>query len=155
MATKKAIVITNGQAEQMQSGDGIDIGVGTGTSLVVTGSLVSSGGGNGYAAGAGGAVVQGTSRTTTVVLNKLCGNITMFSAAQAAQAVVTFTLTNSFIAATDFINIQHISATNAGAWQFSVVAGSGTCTISIRNVSTASITEATPLRFTIIKGVTT
>lgn len=130
------------------------IGVATGTSLVVSGALTSSGGGNGYSTGAGGTQSQGTSRTTTVVLSKLCGNITMFSAAQAAQAIVTFTLTNTFIAATDFILIQHISATNAGAWQFSVVAGSGTCNISIRNVSTASITEATPLRFTIIKGVT-
>lgn len=130
------------------------IGVATGTSLVVTGALTSSGGGNGYSTGAGGTQVQGTSRTTTVVLSKLCGNITMFSAAQAAQAIVTFTLTNTFIAATDLILIQHISATNAGAWQFSVVAGSGTCNISIRNVSTGSITEATPLRFTIIKGVT-
>ena len=122
--------------------------------IVSTGSVLSSGGGLGYATGAGGTVTQATSRTTAVTLNKLCGNITMFSAAQAAQALVTFTLTNSFIAATDLIDIRHISATNGGAWNISVVPAAGSCTINIRNVSTASITEATPLRFQIHKGVT-
>jgi predicted FMN-binding regulatory protein PaiB len=64
----------------------------------------------------------------------------MFSAAQAADAIVTFTLTDSFITATDFIDIQHISATNGGAWNFSVVCAAGSCTITVRNVSNASIT---------------
>lgn len=122
--------------------------------ITTTGQFLSSGGGIGYTTGAGGTATQGTSRTTTVVNNKLCGTITMFSAAQAANALVTFTLTNSFIAATDFVLVQHISATNGGAWNISVVAGAGSATINIRNVSTASITEATPLRFTIIKAVT-
>jgi len=134
-----------------------NIGAATGTGLAATTAITSSGsagGGVGYATGAGGTAVQGSSRTTTVVLNKLCGTFTMFSAAQAAQAIVTFTLTNSFIAAGDFILIQHISATNGGAWQFSVVAGAGSCTITVRNVSTGSITEATPLRISVIKGVT-
>ena len=118
------------------------------------GAVTSSGGGIGYTTGAGGTVTQITSRTTGVTLNKLCGNITMFSAAQAANALVTFTLTNSFIAATDYVLVQHISATDGGAWNISVVAAAGSATINIRNVSTASITSATPLRFTIIKGVT-
>lgn len=130
------------------------IGAATGTSLAATGAITSSGGGIGYATGAGSTAVQGTSRTTTVVLNKLCGTFTMFSAAQASQALVTFTLTNSFIAAGDFVLVQHISATNGGAWCISVVAGSGSCTINIRNVTAASITEATPLRITVIKAVT-
>ena len=112
------------------------------------------GAGLGYATGAGGTITQGTSRATGVTLNKLCGNITMFSAAQAADALVTFTLTNSFIAATDMIIIEHISATNGGAWGISVVPAAGSATINIRNVSNASITEATPLRFVVIKAVT-
>ena len=124
-----------------------------GTSLAVTGAITSSGAGIGYTTGAGGSVTQLVSRATTVVLNKLCGNITMFSAAQAAQAIVTFTLTNSFITANDFLLLQHISTTNGGAWNFSCVCGAGSVTIIIRNISTVSITEATPLRFTLIKGV--
>lgn len=118
------------------------------------GGFTSSGGGVGYSTGAGGTVTQITSRTTTVVLNKLCGNITMFSAAHAAQTFFTFTLTNSFIAATDFLAIEHISATNGAAWNFATVCAAGSATITVRNVSTASITEATPLRFIIIKGAT-
>jgi len=124
------------------------------TSYAFTGAVTSSGGGIGYATGAGGTVSQGSSRTTGVTLSKLCGNITMFSAAQAADALVTFTLTNTLIAATDFLAVQHISATNGGAWGISVVCGSGSATINVRNVSNASITEATPLRFAVIKAVT-
>jgi hypothetical protein len=78
----------------------------------------------------------------------------MFSVAQASQAIVTFTLTNTFIAATDNLLVTHISATNGGAWTFSTVCGAGSATITVRNVTAASITEATPLRFTLIKGAT-
>lgn len=129
-------------------------GAATGASLALTGAMTSSGAGIGYATGAGGTVTQLTSRTTGVTLNKLCGNITMFSAAQAANALVTFTFTNSFIGANDFLLVQHISATNGGAWVFSTVCAAGSATISIANSTAASITSATPLRFTIIKGVT-
>jgi hypothetical protein len=126
----------------------------THTSLAATGVVTSSGGGVGYATGAGGTVTQSSSRTTGVTLSKLCGNITMFSAAVAAQANSSFVLTNTLIAATDYVLVQHISATNGGAWTISTVAAAGSCTIIVRNVSTASITEATPLRFAIIKAVT-
>lgn len=130
------------------------LGAANATSIAATGALTSSGGGIGYATGAGGTGSQATSRTTTVTLNKLCGTFTMFSAAQAADALVTFTFSNSFIAAGDFVQIQHNSATNGGAWNISVVPGAGSCTVNIRNVSNASITEATPLRFFVNKGVT-
>ena len=131
-----------------------NIGAATGTSVVLTGAITSSGAGIGYVTGAGGTVTQSSSRTTGVTLNKLCGTITMFSSAVAAQGVSTFTLTNSFITATDYIDIEHISTTNGGAWQFSVVAASGSVAITVRNVSTSSITEATPFRFVIIKAST-
>ena len=125
------------------------------TSYQATGAILSSGGGVGYSAGAGGAIIQTGSRTTAVILNKLCGNITMVSAAQAINAQVNFTLTNSFIAATDYLLVQHISATNGGAWGISTICGNGSAVISIRNNTTASITEATPLRFFVLKSVIT
>jgi len=131
-----------------------NIGAATGTSAILTGAITSSGGGLGYATGAGGTVTQSTSRTTGVTLNKLCGNITMYSSAVAAQGTSAFTLTNSFIAATDMVVIYHISATNGGAWNFSIIPAAGSCQIVVRNITTASITEATPLRFSVIKGVT-
>lgn len=129
--------------------------LGTGVPLIAASTITSSGGGIGYAAGAGGTVTQLSSRTTTVALSKLSGTITMFSAAQAADALVTFTFTNSFIAAGDFLAVQHISTTNGGAWQFSTVCTTGSANISVRNVSGASITEATPLQFFVFKGATT
>lgn len=121
--------------------------------ISTTGRVVSTGGGIGYATGAGGTITQITSRATGVTLNKLSGTITMFSSAVAINGVSTFTFTNSFISATDFVLVQHISATNGGAWGISVVAGAGSCTITLRNNTTASITEATPLRFLILKSV--
>ena len=149
MANRSPLVQAAGQTQQLQAADVLAV-----PALAATGAITSSGGGVGYATGAGGTVTQGSSRATGVTLSKLCGNITMFSAAVAAQATSVFVLTNTFIAATDFILIEHISGTNGGAWQFSVVAAAGSASITVRNVSTASITEATPLRFTVIKGVT-
>lgn len=126
--------------------------LGAGVALAGAAAITSSGGGIGYAAGAGGTVTQLSSRSTTVVLSKLSGTITMFSAAQAADAIVTFTLTNTFIAATDCLHVQHISATNGGAWTFSTVCSAGSATITVRNSSAASITEATPLQFVLLKA---
>lgn len=120
--------------------------------------ITSSGGGIGYTAGAGGSVTQITSRATTVILNELCGNIIMFAATQAAQNIVTFTLTNSFIEANDQVFVTYIgaNATNRGMWNLCTVPAAGSCVITIRNVSTVtSASEATPLRFTIIKGAVT
>jgi hypothetical protein len=135
----------------------LNLGTGQITSGIIaaSGAITSSGGGVGYAVGSGSVVTQATSRTTGVTMNKLCGNLTMFSSAVAAQASSTFTFTNSFIAATDYLMVQHISATNGGAWAISTVAGAGSATITVRNLSTASITEATPLRWSIIKGTIT
>lgn len=105
------------------------------------------------AVGSGGSVTQQTSRSTGVLLNSLGGDIVMFSSSVAAGGVSTFTLTNKAILPTDLILIGHISATNGGAWGVSAVPGTGSCTISVRNLTAAAITSATPLRFTLIKRV--
>ncbi len=73
--------------------------------------LTSATGVLGYATGAGGAVTQGTSRTTGVTVNTPAGAISMFSAAGSATAA-TFTVTNSSVAATDTIMLSVKSATN-------------------------------------------
>lgn len=130
-----------------------NIGSASGTSLAVTGALLSSGAGIGYATGAGGTVTQGTSRTTGVTLNKLCGNITMFSAAVAAAASSIFTLTNSFIGPNDMVIVRHVGSTNACCWECEAIPAAGSASIVVKNISAASITEATPLRFIILKGV--
>lgn len=129
------------------------LGAITPSSVSATGAITSSGAGIGYATGAGGTVTQLTSRTTGVTLNKLSGTITMFSAAVAAAASSTFTFTNSFIAATDIVLVTHNSATNACSWICEAIAGAGSASVVVKNVSAASITEATPLKFIVIKAV--
>ncbi len=131
-----------------------NIGAATGTSLAVTGAVTSSGGGVGYATGAGGTQTQSSSKSTGVTLSKLCGTITMNGAALAAATTVSFTLTNTFIAAGDFVNVQHASVGTLGAYTFAVAPASGSVVISVRNVHTASLSEAIVLRFVIIKAVT-
>src|SRR5512139_2139653 len=59
--------------------------------------------GIGYATGAGGAVTQLTSKATGVTLNAICGQITTHSALIPNNNSVTFTLTNSAIAANDTV----------------------------------------------------
>ena len=62
----------------------------------------------GYVTGDGGAVTQSTSKSTGVTLSKKCGQITLNGAALAAGLTVSFTLTNTTVAATDIIVLNHV-----------------------------------------------
>jgi hypothetical protein len=133
-----------------------NIGAATGTSVVLTGAISSSSAsaGIGYATGAGEALTQLTSATTTVTsANKMTGTITLFSVARAAQTNSTFTFTNTSIGATDHVVITHISAGTLGAYNITATPAAGSATINVRNVNTASLTEAPVLKYTIIKSV--
>jgi hypothetical protein len=132
-----------------------DIGVATGTSLAATGLIKSSGtAGIGYATGAGGTVSQATDKSTGVTLSKTCGQITMNAANLAAATIVSFTLTNTTIAATDVLVLNHISAGTSGAYTLNAQCGSGTATISVRNNTAGGLAEAIVLQFVVIKAVT-
>lgn len=127
------------------------IGAATGTSLGVTGSVLSTGtAGIGYATGAGGAVTQLTSRTTGVTLNKISGAITLFAAAGAASAA-TFTVTNSTVAATDVVIVSQKSGTNLyNTIVTSVSAGA----FNVTFFTTGGTTSDSPVfNFVVIKGV--
>ena len=123
-------------------------GVGT-----LPGGLTCTTGKLGYATGAGGTVPQATSKSTGVTLNKQCGNITMNGAALANATTVTFTLTNSFIAANDMVVVRHRSAGTLGAYNIAVAPAAGSCTISVRNLHTASLSEAIVLQFFVLSAV--
>ncbi len=131
------------------------LGVATGTSLAATGAISSSGtAGIGYASGAGGTITQQTSKSTGVTLSKLCGTITMNSAALAAAAIVTFTVTNTLVAATDVIYAQHDSVGTTGGYTISPnTSASGSFKISVRNNTAGSLSEAIVLRFVVWKAV--
>ena len=109
----------------------------------------------GYAAGAGGTVTQQTNKTTGVTLNKLCGQITMNGAALAAAAEVTFTVTNSTVAATDVVVVCVQSVGTAGAYFVTVGAvANGSFAITVGNASTGSLSQALVLNFAVLKGIT-
>jgi hypothetical protein len=105
--------------------------------------------------GTGGAVTQLTSKSTGVTLDKLCGQITMNNAQLNRVTSVSFTLTNSFIDATDVVVVNIASGATAGAYTITVeVVAAGSCRISLHNLLTGSdLSEAVVLNFAVIKGV--
>ena len=108
----------------------------------------------GYSTGTGGAVTQATDKSTGVALNKRCGQITMNSASLSAAAEVSFTLTNSVIAATDVVMVSIASGATAGAYSVQCDAtAAGSCRISVGNRSAGSLGEAIVLNFVVIKSV--
>ena len=113
---------------------------------------VSAAGGIGYNTGSGGTVTQVTSKSTGVTLNKLCGTITMNGVALTANTSVAFTLTNSTIANTDMVLVQHNSVGTLGSYGFSVTPGAGSALITVRNNSSSSRSEAIVLRFFVLKA---
>ena len=108
----------------------------------------------GYITGEGGTVAQSSSKSTTVTLNKKCGQITMNGAALAAATTVTFTLTNSTIAATDLLVLNHVSGGTAGSYLLNAQAASGSASINVRNINGSSLSEAIVIGFAIVKAVT-
>jgi hypothetical protein len=106
----------------------------------------------GYATGTGGTVTQLTSKSTGVTLNKRCGEITMNNAALGAATIVSFTLTNNTVANTDVMIINHTSGGTVGAYTFNAVCNTGNASISIRNATAGSLSQAPVLRYAVIKG---
>jgi hypothetical protein len=109
--------------------------------------------GVGYTSGAGGTVTQATSKATAVTLSKISGQITMNGAALAAATNVTFALTNTTIAATDVVVVNHSSGGTTGAylcWASNVAAGS--CSITVRNTTGGSLSEAIVLTVIVVKA---
>ena len=107
----------------------------------------------GYITGEGGTVAQATSKATAVTLNKKCGQITMNAAALAAATTVTFVLTNSTIAATDLLVLNHVSGGTAGSYLLNAQAAAGSASINVRNITAGSLAEAIVIGFAVIKAV--
>jgi hypothetical protein len=108
----------------------------------------------GYTSDAQGTVTQATSKSTGVTLNKSAGQITTNNAALASATNVTFTLTNSFISANDVLILNVGSGATAGAyncWVSSLSAGA--VTITLRNISGGSLSEAVVINFALIHNV--
>jgi len=106
----------------------------------------------GYGTGVGGAVTQITSKATGVTLSKATGQITMNNAALAAATTVSFTLTNTLIAATDILVLNHVSGGTAGSYLLNAQCAAGSASINVRNVTAGSLSEAIVIGFVLIKG---
>ena len=148
MGNTKAI----GVAYSDQDIDGGTIGAVTpstivGTTLYATTEI-------GYSAAAQGTVTQLTDKSTAVTLNKSAGRITMNNAALAGNTAASFTLNNSLISANDTIIVCISSITTgstAGAYT-SYVSNmtSGSASITLRNLSGTSYSEAIVINFSVI-----
>lgn len=122
-----------------------------GANAIASGSFLSTfaTGGMGYTTGAGGAITQGSSRTTGVTLNTVTGAITLVSAAGSATPA-SFTVTDSAVAATDVITVNQRSGTDLyEIFVTAVAAGS----FRITSFTTGGTTTEQPVfNFAIVKG---
>ena len=109
----------------------------------------------GYTAAAQGTVTQLTSKSTAVTLNKSAGIITMNNASLATATNATFTLNNTFISSNDTV-ILTISGGQATPGSYNVFANAlstGTVSITLRNISGGTLSEAVVINFAIIHCV--
>jgi hypothetical protein len=109
----------------------------------------------GYAAAAQGAVTQLTDKSTAVTLNTSAGRITMNNASLATATNATFTLNNSTISANDAV-ILTISGGQTTPGSYNVFANSlaaGSVSITLRNISGGSLSEAIVINFAIIHSL--
>jgi hypothetical protein len=116
-------------------------------------NATSAAGGAGYSSGQGGAVTQATSKSTSVTLNKLSGQVTMNNAALASGAKVSFVVSNSTVGATDVVVSNVASGGTANAYRSSVTAvAAGQFTVTVENITGGSLSEAPVISFAVVKG---
>jgi hypothetical protein len=106
----------------------------------------------GYGPSSGGSVTQTTSKSTDVTLNTPCGRVTTDSQSLSPGNATTFTLINSLIGPGDVLVINHISGGTIGKYTFSPACGTGSATITIRNVSGNNEGEALVFKYVLIKA---
>ena len=138
-------------ADQIISGGTVDnTPIGASTPSTVAGTTVYASQEIGYAAGAQGTVTQATSKSTGVTLNASAGQITMNNASLASATNVTFTLTNSTLSAKDVLILNVTNGTSGAYNAFVSSMAAGSATITLRNISAGSLSEAVVLNFAIL-----
>lgn len=104
--------------------------------------------------GDGGTATQATSKSTAVTLSKKCGQITMHDASLAADAIESFTLTNTEIAAGDLLILNHVSGGTPGAYVLNARCAAGSATIDVTNISAGALGEAIVVAFALVQART-
>lgn len=130
------------------------IGVAYEDQNIIGADSILSDGALGYTANAQGTVTQATSKSTAVTLDKSAGQITMNNAALGATTNVTFTLNNSLISANDIVILNVSGGATAGAYNCWVSGlSAGAATITVRNITAGSLSEAVVINFALIHCV--
>lgn len=123
----------------------------SGNVLVTSGAL-------GYGVGAGGTVVQATSKSTAVTLNKPSGRITTHNSVLAAGATVTFLCLNSYVSASTCVVVSGIYTGGASYpvnYQIDATQiEAGYFTVRIKNLSAGSLSDALVIQFDVFQGAT-
>lgn len=128
------------------------------TNLSVTGTvtgarnLTNTAATMGYTTGAGGTVTQATNKSTSVTLNKPCGQITMNNAALAAGAQVRFFVGNSTVGLYDVVSISLRDGFSDSAYNIWTSVATGAFYVNVKNISAGSLSEAIVLNFVVIKS---
>jgi hypothetical protein len=134
------------------------LGAATATSLAAAGAVTSSSPSAkiGYTTGAGGAVTQGTNRTTTVTMVPnpcTSGAVTTTNDSIAALGLATFTVTNSAVALGDTVIVSKVSGdVDTFVFVSTVAAGSFNVTLRNSHATDADVT-AFVFNFAVIKAV--
>jgi hypothetical protein len=119
--------------------------------LKTKGDCYSTGGQIGYGTGAGSVVTQGSSRTTTVVSDGQCGQITLYTTSNSTTAA-SFTVTCAAVLSTsDVIVLSQVSGTDKLDMQVTAVAV-GSFQITQRTYS-GTTSEAPVINYMVFKGV--
>lgn len=125
------------------------------TTVTASTSVLSSGtGGVGYSTGAGVAVTQLTSRTTTTPTTgaSKSGAVTLFTTTAVVGTYFSFTVPNTGIAVTDTVVVSVRGATNTYVAFVSAITAATSFQVTMASV--AGVASDTPIvNFTIIKGV--
>lgn len=159
----RGIVGIDTTVKKHKIGDGVnkwrDLGFvsgsyGTGdNSLRTLGTYINSGGKFGYPSGARGNVVQESSRVTTVELNSMCGQITLYPDSPSANTVDSFTLMNKNISSNDVIIVNLGSGASENCYSVSVTEVSdGSCRIQIQNFDSPAGSESPTINFAILRA---
>lgn len=130
----------------------------TASGNVVSGGniVLNSSGTVGYTAGAGGTIGQSGNKGGTVILNKPSGEITMQNTALGGDTSVSFTLTNSTISARDLLLLNIVGGVaTPGTYNLDANCTTGSATVTVRNVTGGSLSEAIVLRYAVIRGSVT
>ena len=97
-------------------------------------------------------VYQAHAKSTGVTLSRPTGQITMNAAALNLDTTVSFTLTNTVIAANDMLVLNHISGGTAGSYLLNARCAAGSATIDVRNITAGSLSEAIVISFAVVRG---